>query len=107
MKIGQLRHRVTIQQKTETADAYGGAGSIAWSDYITVWAAVAPLSGREFLEGRNLENEINYRIRIRYRSGLDPSMRVSWDSRIFDIEAVLNRFEENREIWLMCREIVS
>ena len=106
MKIGQLRHRVTIQEKTVTADAYG-AESITWSDYLTVWAAVAPLSGREFLEGRNLENEVSHRIRIRYREGLDPTMRVSWDSRVFDIEAVLERFSERREIWLMCKEVIE
>ena len=106
MKIGQLRHRVTIQEKSVAADGYG-AEDITWGEVATVWGAVAPLSGREFLEGRNLENEVNTRIRIRYRSGLTPSMRVSWDSRVFDVEAVINRFEEDKEIWLMCKEVVD
>ena len=112
MKIGELRHRVTIQEKTVSIDAYGGE-VVTWSTVVTVWAAVEPLSGREFLEGRRQENEINYRIRIRYREGLTPSMRVVWGSttsggaRAFDIEAVIERASGRREIWLMCREIVA
>ena len=106
MKIGELRHRVTIQEKTVTIDTYGGE-VVAWADVATVWAAVEPLSGREFLEGGRLENEINHRIRIRYREGLTPSMRVCWQSRAFDIESVIERESRRREIWLMCREIVA
>lgn len=106
MKIGALRHRVTIQTKTVTIDSYGGE-SITWTDYLTVWAAVEPLTGREFLEGRRLDNMIGHRIRIRYRAGLDPSMRVSWGSRVFDIESVIERESKRREIWLMCKELVD
>ena len=106
MKIGDLRHRVTIQEKAVTIDAYGGE-VVTWSTVATVWAAVEPLSGREFLEGRRLENEINHRIRIRYREGLTPSMRVTWGDRAFDVEAVTDRASRRREIWLMCRELVD
>ena len=106
MKIGDLRHRVTIQEKAVTIDAYGGE-VVIWADVATVWAAMEPLSGREFLEGRRLENEINHRIRIRYREGLTPSMRVVCGSRTFDIEAVIERASRRREIWLMCRELVD
>lgn len=106
MRIGELRHRITIQYKVTVIDAYGGE-TITWTDYLTCWGAVEPLSGREFLEGRRLENEIGHRIRIRYRAGLTPSMRVSWDDRIFDIESVLERSSGRRELWLMCRELVD
>ena len=106
MKIGELRHRVTIQEKTVTIDAYGGE-VVTWGTVATVWAAVEPLSGREFLEGRRQENEINHRIRIRHREGLTPSMRVWWQSRAFDVETVIERESRRREIWLMCREIVA
>jgi len=106
VKIGELRHRVTIQEKVVTVDAYGGE-VITWSTVATVWAAVEPLWGREFLEGRRQENEISTRIRIRYREGLTPSMRVVWGFRAFDIESVIERESRRREIWLMCRELVD
>ena len=103
MKIGSLRHRVTIESQTTTQDAYGGE-VITWSEVATVWAAVEPLSGREFMDGRRQEAEINTRIRIRYRSGLLPGMRVTWGDHTYDIEAVIERESRRREIWLMCRE---
>ena len=106
MRIGDLRHRVTIEKKIVTIDAYGDE-VVSWAEVATVWAAVEPLSGREFLEGRRQENEINHRIRIRYRQGLTPSMRVVWGPRAFDIESVIERESRRREMWLMCREIVG
>ena len=34
-------------------------------------------------------------------------MRVAWLDRVFDIEAVIERYSERRELWLMCRELVQ
>ena len=106
MRIGPLRHRVVIQSETATQDTYGGE-VLTWSTVATVWAAVEPLTGREFLEGRGLEASVDTRIRVRYRSGLGPTMRVTWGTHTYDILAVLELKHEHREIHLMCREIVT
>lgn len=106
MKAGDLRHRVTIEEKSVVRDGYGGE-EITWSTVATVWAAVEPLRGREFLEGHSLEAAVDTRIRIRYRSGLLPSMRVTWGSHAYDVQAVLEIQSKRREIHLMCGEIVE
>lgn len=103
MKIGDLRHRVTLESKSVTRDGYGGEVE-TWSTVATCWAAVEPLVGREFLEGRRLEAEVNTRIRIRYRSGVVPGMRITWGSHTYDIEAVQEVESRRRELRLMCRE---
>ena len=103
MKIGTLRHRVTLEEKTVTRDGYGGE-VVTWSTVATVWAAVEPLQGREFLDGRRLEAEVNTRIRMRYRSGILPGMRVTWGDHVYDVEAVLEVESRRRELRLMCRE---
>jgi SPP1 family predicted phage head-tail adaptor len=105
MRAGLLRHRVTIEEKSVTRSATG-AEDITWSTVATVWAEVHPLRGREFLEAKGLQEETSTRIRIRHRDGLDPSMRVTWGSHTYDIQAVIPIREESREIELMCREIV-
>ena len=71
MKAGKLRHRVTLQedQAAGTQDSYGQEVE-DWQDVATVWAAVEPLQGREFLGGKQLVAEVTTRIRIRYFSGL-------------------------------------
>lgn len=105
MRAGRLRRRVTIQQNPSPTQDTFGAEEESWSDVDTVWAAVEPLSGREFMDGKQLKAAVDTRIRIRYRSGLDSEMRVVWGSHIYDVKAVVPD-ERNRETHLMCEEVL-
>ncbi|OPX87736.1 MAG: Phage head-tail joining protein [Pelotomaculum sp. PtaB.Bin104] len=104
MRAGELRHRITIQEPVETLDSLK-TPVLSWQDVATVWAAVEPLRGREYLEVKNTNTELSARIRIRYRRGINPSMRVKYGSRIFNIESVIDFEERHREIHLMCSEV--
>lgn len=103
MQAGKLRHRITIQNATETNTS--GSLSQSWGTYATVWSAVEPLSGREYFQSQQVTAEVTTRFRIRYRSGVTPLMRISWDSRTFEIQSVIRDATNNREMVLMCREI--
>lgn len=105
MRAGELHNRVTIQSKTVTQNTFGEE-VIVWAAVATVWAAVEPLLGREYLAGRLLEAEQTTRIRIRYRAGVAPEMRVIWDAHIYDIQSVQEVRSERRELVLMCKEIL-
>lgn len=107
MRAGTLRHRVTIQETTETRDGAGGVIN-TWSTVATVWAAVEPLRGREFIEARATQAQVDTRIRIRYQASLSltPKMRVTWGSRVYDIQAVIELRTEHREIHLMAKEVL-
>jgi len=106
MRIGDLRHRVTIQKTVETDDELK-TPAVNWEDVVTVWAAVEPLSGREYILAHNVNAEITARIRIRYRPGITPGMRVLYKGRVFDIQAVIDVGERHRELHLMCVEVVD
>jgi len=104
MQAGNLRHRVTIQQVTETRDDMGGVTQ-TWSTFAaSLHAEIAPLSGRELLLARQVNAETTHRIRLRYRAGITPKMRVLFGSRIFAIESVLDTDERGIEVVLLCRE---
>lgn len=105
MRAGELRHQITIQHKTVTRGGMGGE-VITWSDVGTVWAAVEPISGREYFAAKTENAEVSHRIRIRHRNGITSGMRVSWGARVFDIQAVLDIQERGREIHLMCVEVI-
>lgn len=105
MQAGKLRHRVTIQEKSVTRDSFG-AEVITWVDFAEVWGSVEPLRGREFIEGRQMTASVDHRVRIRQRAGISPEMRVSYAGRVFEIRAVLHVNEAQREMHLMCQEIV-
>lgn len=106
MKAGDLRRRVTIQQPVESEDQFR-TPAVSWEPYATVWAAVEPLSGREFIEAQNTKSELSVRIRMRYLAGVTPGMRVLYGARIFDIKVVIDLEERHREMHLMCSEVRS
>lgn len=105
MRAGQLRHRVTLQSKSVVQNTFGEE-TITWTDTATIWAAVEPLRGREFLEARQDQAEVSTRIRMRYRSGVAPEMRAVFGSHTYNIQAVIHLEERQRELHLMCSEVL-
>lgn len=103
MRAGLLRHRVTIQQRTESQ---GGTGEVTWTwaDLSTVWAAIEPVSEREYFAAAQVQSEAVTRIRMRYRDDIRPKMRVKFGARYFDIQGVRQAFGEFKELHLMCVE---
>lgn len=81
---GRLRHRVRIERYAELLDSNGetiqdpetGEISREWTTVATVWAAIEPLSAREFIQSQATQSQISARIVIRYRDGLDAAMRL-------------------------------
>ncbi len=106
MNPGDLRHRITIQQKSITKDSEG-IPSETWPDFATAWAAIEPLQGREFFSAQAVNAQVTTRIRIRYLAGICPTMRVSYGTHIYDIQVVIDVEERHRELQLMCQEVVS
>lgn len=103
MQAGRLRHRVTLQGYSETLSALGEPIK-AWTDVATVWADVSPERGREAIAAMQIDATVVQRVRIRYRAGLTPKMRVIFGARTLQVEAVLNVDERNRELLLACVE---
>jgi SPP1 family predicted phage head-tail adaptor len=104
IRAGELRHRVTIQDKVVTLNSYNEE-VITWTDVDTVWAQIEDLRGREYLESRRQAAEVTTRIRIRYRSGLAPEMRAVWGDITYDIQAVVDPTGRQRELELMCTKV--
>ena len=104
---GKLRHRVTFERYTELLDTAGevvqdpDTGDILrdWVEVATVWAAIEPLSAREFVAQQQIQSAVTARITIRYREGLDASMRIRHSGRIYNIQGILADPESGRE-WI-------
>ena len=102
MKAGQLDQRVTIERLVEGEDKYGDPYS-RWEPLATVWAAVEPLVGREFMASLQAQSEVSTRIRLRYRPGITAADRVKHEGRVYGIESVIDVRAGHRELVLMCR----
>jgi len=73
-----------------------------------VWADVRMVSGKEFIEGGARQSSVVATIRIRYRPGLEASMRVLHDARTFHVEAILDDPKSGRDwVTLACSEVRS
>lgn len=103
MRTGLLRHRITLQTRTQAVDAYGGPLPDGWEDYVTVWAFVESMTGKEFFASSQMQTTVTRRIRMRYREDIEPEMRVKHGKDVFNIIAVLPA-NNKRELVLMCRE---
>jgi len=105
MKIGELRHRVTLQKKSVVKDGEG-IPTETWADVCSVMAAVEPLRGREYFVAAAANAENTIRVRIRYRSDVTADMRVLYGTRLLQIKSPpIDPEDRHRELHLMCMEV--
>ena len=87
-----MRHRIILQKRATTESTYGEQVE-SWEDVTPLNASVEPLVGREFFRGSDLPQkiaEVDTRIRIRYRKGLNPAEnRIVHGGVVHDILAVI------------------
>lgn len=103
MNIGVLNKKITIQSKTSTTDNLGGYNDV-WSDLVTVFAAIWPVSASDVVANNTTTMIISHRVRIRYRNGIMSNMRIKFGARYFAIVSIINVNEANKQLDLMCKE---
>lgn len=109
MAAARYRERVTVQQYTLTADAYGGQSRSQVAVVTNRAAQIRPVrAGERFLASAGQEvAERSHLVRLRYSSdvaAISAKMRVLWGARVLEIEGV-ERDERKRELMLTCREV--
>ena len=106
MKSGNLRHRITIQQQVKSQNAIK-EWVTSWEDWATVWASIEPAAGSQYYEAKQLDSKVDGKIRIRYRMGVKPTMRVLYGNRVLSIVSVIQPQENKRELILMYSEALD
>lgn len=102
---GKLRHRITLQAWASTQDPDTGVVTDGWTPLADVWAAVEPLSGREFIAAQAQQSSVTARITIDYRPDVTTKTRVTHNVHVYDVQAVLPDRDSGLEyLTLMCSE---
>lgn len=70
LRTADLRHKITIRRPAQAPDGKGGYTS-TWSTIASCFAEIHGLDGRESTMEHVLEGVSVYRIRIRWRDGLE------------------------------------
>jgi SPP1 family predicted phage head-tail adaptor len=104
MKSGMLRHKVLIQNPSESTDTQGGA-EFTWTTVATAWAAVEPLSSREQYWQSQLQTLGTHKVTLRYTALVTSRSRILFGTRTFEITSKVNTEERGEELVLVCVEV--
>lgn len=109
MRSGRLRHRLTVQTANISQNAFGEPVQ-TWTTLATVWGAVEPSRGAERQRALQVSATEEVKIVLRYSAtigGIKPDDRILYGSKVYDISAVMNIDERNRELNVMAREHID
>jgi SPP1 family predicted phage head-tail adaptor len=104
LAAGTLNRPINIQRSTDERDGAGQQIKV-WVDVVATWANVKSQTGLGTIVGDQAgvtTSVTRYSFRIRYRNGIDASMRVVMGGVTYDITSV--QMDEDRREWtdLVC-----
>lgn len=97
--IGALRHRVALERAAPAAD-----GTLVWTAFATVFAAIDPTSASEAEIGGGTGGRVSHRLEIRFRADVDAGVRARLGTRIFRILAAHDLDETRRRLVIRAEE---
>ena len=104
MKIGKLRHRITLQRFTKTRNDFGEVIE-DWEDVGKCWAEVKPVSGKETFTAQQFVAEATHEVWMRFRKDIKARDRViDHHGNILDIQAPLDIGGRGRLLKLLCKQ---
>ena len=102
----RLNKTITFQEQSTSTNELGEIAN-TWTDALTMRASIQTISGKEqFLSNQNYST-LSHKIRVRYSELINFRQRIYFRGRIFKILAILNIFEENKELEILTEEVVS
>jgi SPP1 family predicted phage head-tail adaptor len=104
MRAGELRQRIKLESQTVTRNGFGEEVRV-WATLATVWAKIETVSGAETIAQQQATALLTHKITIRTYAAIQPAMRVNWNSRYFDVQAVLDD-NVHKQMQLLCSEAV-
>lgn len=102
---GELNRRGTLQARGASTDSFGQRVE-TWSDVVTVWIGIKTISALnpELTAAGAVQNESKLEITMRYRAGVDASMRLLVGPRVLVIHQVVDVEDAHVILKLQCSE---
>lgn len=100
---GDLRHRVSFLAQKITVEH--GITKERWETVCTCWAAISPLSGREYFEAAAVNREDTVRFVIRFQKDITADMLLRFQGADYNIESILNPEMRNVRLEIMARSV--
>lgn len=101
-RIGNLRERVTlVREERGEPDGFGGY-SYEYVDVATIWARVEPVKADEQFIAGGIQSITDVLVHIRHRDDVEPTWRLNWQGKQFNITGIRNLDERGRFLVLDC-----
>lgn len=107
MHAGELDKRIELLEPQYTTDEFNQQVEGAPKVTGPIWAKIAPLSGREYRQGKQVESDTTHEITIRYQSGrrVTSEWQLRYKQRTFELTAPpINPDERGEWLVLQCKE---
>lgn len=106
IRAGKLRNLVTVQVSTTGRDAFAGITD-SWATHTTLWCDINAAGGTERFGDDQITGDLTYE----FIGRVDPSvtritadMRISWNSRLFNVEQALPYRELQHGLRIIAKE---
>ena len=106
--IEDLDQRVRIVQIERIADEEGNLVETKETERCTSWAKVTPIASRISKDFSEIDNEVTYRVIVRFREDIVPTDRVTWRDKVLILTAPAYDADSARK-WtvLDCKELIE
>ena len=88
MRAGDLDRSITLQHMVVAAPDANASRAQSFTDYATVRTAKIDAGGREYFAGQQVQAQLATRFKIRYRSDVLPTDRISFESQSYNISHI-------------------
>jgi SPP1 family predicted phage head-tail adaptor len=101
--IGHLRNRITFNSKTSVSDSAGGFVNTLVA-YYTCWAEIVSNtnSKNNITSKDSLSDAITFRIRYTTSKTFTQSLVITWKSRTYLINSIINEGDLNQYYLIGC-----
>lgn len=103
----ELDKRITILRPPNPEIELDEAGQPldSWQPVTNVWASIETLNGRQLESARQIHAEITTRIKTRYRTGIDRTMKAVYRGAEFEFLYVTHKDYAKKELIIMAKEL--
>lgn len=106
MQMNEMREKIKIMVPIKEEGPFAPLEP-EYELLYTLWAKTEFLKGQEFWVAKGVNSEHTVRFITRYKKGIDTTMAVEYEGKIYDIQAILPLTNQKRYMAIHCKIIES
>lgn len=105
MNAGRLDHKIEILKNDKIRSELGNYTD-NWSVFKIIWCEKNPALGNQYYAAQQNQSHGDIKFKTRYTLGIKKHMRIRDNEGLYDIIDVANPYTSNKELVIMCKEVI-